>query len=199
MEHDIESARMTSESDESFSKLESGINLDSPYGNYIRCFRYKSSYIINLGPHFFIQVIIMILTTSFGTTLVYFSKNRIPNWCWYIYTGLYTIKLAANILMLVSDPGIISNNRKIEDENLENRHNVKFCKKCGVVDHSTYHCEDCDVCIREYDHHCGVIGKCIGGGNLVIFYVFVGSLPIFLWASIFIGIMVTQSEVNIHK
>lgn len=32
------------------------------------------------------------------------------------------------------------------------------------------HCDDCDVCISDHDHHCVFFGKCIGGGNIYCFY-----------------------------
>lgn len=38
------------------------------------------------------------------------------------------------------------------------------------TDVNAYHCEDCDVCIEDYDHHCVFFSKCIGGGNLMYFW-----------------------------
>lgn len=35
----------------------------------------------------------------------------------------------------------------------------------GVV-----HCYDCDRCCRRYDHHCPVLGNCIGKRNTCSFY-----------------------------
>ncbi len=34
------------------------------------------------------------------------------------------------------------------------------------------HCEDCNVCILNYDHHCVWTGKCIGKYNYYAFYIF---------------------------
>ena len=31
------------------------------------------------------------------------------------------------------------------------------------------HCEDCNACIDELDHHCPWMGKCIGKGNIAYF------------------------------
>ena len=28
------------------------------------------------------------------------------------------------------------------------------------------HCNICNICIRDYDHHCVFVGKCIGRGNM---------------------------------
>ena len=38
------------------------------------------------------------------------------------------------------------------------------------MDKNDYHCEDCEVCIQDYDHHCVFFSKCIGGGNIYAFW-----------------------------
>ena len=51
---------------------------------------------------------------------------------------------------------------------------VLYCVKCNVdVDEDMEHCEDCQVCVYDYDHHCVFFSKCIGGGNI---YCFGGSI-----------------------
>ena len=42
------------------------------------------------------------------------------------------------------------------------------------------HCRTCDICIYDKDHHCGVLGKCIGRGNIWCFYL------MFFWSFIYI-------------
>lgn len=49
-----------------------------------------------------------------------------------------------------------------------------------VVPRHARHCNDCDVCIEHYDHHCPWTSKCIGGGNLIQFYIFLAWTPIYL-------------------
>jgi hypothetical protein len=58
---------------------------------------------------------------------------------------------------------------------------MKNCTKCimAVPRHSR-HCNDCGVCVAHYDHHCPWTSKCIGGGNLIRFYCFLGMTPIYL-------------------
>ena len=42
-----------------------------------------------------------------------------------------------------------------------------WCSKCLVpTNRSQVHCGVCNICIKDYDHHCIFFGKCIGGGNM---------------------------------
>ena len=44
------------------------------------------------------------------------------------------------------------------------------CYQCNVYMHaSRVHCDLCDVCIDDLDHHCVFYSKCIGGGNVWYF------------------------------
>jgi hypothetical protein len=48
-----------------------------------------------------------------------------------------------------------------------------FCCICEIYrSPKSEHCDDCGVCISEYDHHCPWTSKCIGKGNLYYFYGF---------------------------
>lgn len=58
---------------------------------------------------------------------------------------------------------------------------VRICRICSFrMARGTYHCRSCDVCVRNYDHHCPWTSKCIGGSNLRRFYVFVTITPLYL-------------------
>mmetsp|Transcript_1454 Transcript_1454/g.1996 ORF Transcript_1454/g.1996 Transcript_1454/m.1996 type:complete len:131 (+) Transcript_1454:664-1056(+) len=52
-----------------------------------------------------------------------------------------------------------------------------WCQFCKLeVDSEAYHCEDCEVCIEDYDHHCVFFSKCIGGGNILCFWASIGGV-----------------------
>ena len=56
-----------------------------------------------------------------------------------------------------------------------------WCPDCKIIRKKEMcHCEDCDACITDYDHHCPWMGKCIGGGNLIAFYCFIGGFFFFM-------------------
>ena len=47
------------------------------------------------------------------------------------------------------------------------------CKWCGRIKlKCTKHCRMCNVCVEEFDHHCDLLGICIGKGNRKRFLLF---------------------------
>lgn len=76
---------------------------------------------------------------------------------------------------------------RLSEEAAEDQH---FCATCDLYTaKTTVHCEDCDVCIMGFDHHCPWTTKCIGSGNLLYFYGFLlGVLVTFLYSMVAIGL-----------
>ena len=65
---------------------------------------------------------------------------------------------------------------------------VYNCFKCNIeMTANMDHCDDCDVCVDDYDHHCVFFSKCIGGGNLKCFY---GSIGMLILNFVLIGVFV---------
>ena len=70
-----------------------------------------------------------------------------------------------------------------------------YCKldKSGGVD--LYHCDDCDVCIEDCDHHCVFFSKCIGGGNIACFWgTLIGVMFNFLNIAIMLGVSASKAK-----
>jgi hypothetical protein len=58
------------------------------------------------------------------------------------------------------------------------RQDYHYCEKCHFYlrkNKYASHCNDCDICIENYDHHCPWTGHCIGRNNLYSFYIFISS------------------------
>ena len=53
----------------------------------------------------------------------------------------------------------------------------EWCQICQLeVDITACHCSDCEVCIEQFDHHCVLFSKCIGGGNMYCFWGTIGGV-----------------------
>jgi hypothetical protein len=80
------------------------------------------------------------------------------------------------------DPGIIPRQRELEEAS-HHLGCVRWCAKCNVEQPvGTHHCNECDTCVMNLDHHCGVIGACIGDINMPSFSSFVLSAQCLLVA-----------------
>lgn len=71
------------------------------------------------------------------------------------------------------DPGFVT--RKTYPELVREYPYKFYCTKCMVTMKEKkmkkiYHCMDCDRCNFEHDHHCVILGMCIGKNNLYYFY-----------------------------
>ena len=46
-----------------------------------------------------------------------------------------------------------------------------YCEKCDIeLTKDMEHCDDCQVCVHDFDHHCIFYSKCIAKGNVCTFY-----------------------------
>ena len=74
----------------------------------------------------------------------------------------------------------------------------RICNICSVVktDRDTFHCDDCDVCIKSYDHHCPWTGKCIGANNIYPFYAWLVSIIVALLFSVLVVAVSVKFEVR---
>lgn len=53
---------------------------------------------------------------------------------------------------------------------------IKFCKTCRIYrPPRTTHCRVCDRCVSQFDHHCTLLGTCIGRNNYRAYFFFLFS------------------------
>jgi hypothetical protein len=82
-----------------------------------------------------------------------------------------------------------------------NIYNKRFCNFCLMKKPDrTHHCRQCKKCYRRMDHHCYILGTCIGIGNhkfffLTILYLFI--LLVFMVLTSFNNIYFYLSEYRV--
>jgi hypothetical protein len=143
------------------------------YGNIGNLFVIKyNKHVFVIGMNYYLNLLIFIIYFFLYIFINYYIYNlnyiafNISNFlllCALIFT---------HILLTISDPGIN-----------KSKHNLVKCTydKCNINRRKNYvHCILCDVCIRNLDHHCDFIGKCIGHRNYDIFVWFIICLLLYI-------------------
>jgi hypothetical protein len=90
-------------------------------------------------------------------------------------------------LTVAMNPGIVSEEHMGRGEG-----EVRYCKVCDRRKVEMTHCNECQVCVQDIDHHCGFFGKCIAGKQRFAFYsfllfMFMGFIVFFVGLSSYLG------------
>ncbi|KAL1528389.1 hypothetical protein AB1Y20_009739 [Prymnesium parvum] len=109
------------------------------------------------------------------------------------------VALACLCGLMFGDPGVVKRSvstcfpmpRQVADAleregKVQLQHNIvegqhEYCTRCllwrGTKSDGCHHCSTCQRCVRAFDHHCGVFGRCIAGngygGNMGYFKVLI--------------------------
>lgn len=146
-----------------------------------------------IGPHY-LGVITVTVLIFLGTSLnlnILHDKQLSYLLKLIIEVFIYMMMMLTLIFLLltaITDPGIILLNQvscleenhdtQSEKGGLANRHIINrgirlssdsYCEICDLNIDSRFnsrHCYDCNVCIRNHDHHCPWMGQCVGEGNI---------------------------------
>jgi len=122
-----------------------------------------------VGPHWFGPPCVMAILLFAST---YFTRHA--------HRNIGPISAAICVLMTLitayylvqtsfRDPGIVRTG--IPDHLTEQqRRRYRWCDHCqNFQPPSGVHCNDCNVCVAGFDHHCVWVGCCIGRNNLIYF------------------------------
>ncbi len=94
---------------------------------------------------------------------------------------LWSFRLLPILLFLVMfiDPGYVLDHEIQEGEyeqtdDKKRPKDGKYCEYCKLfVNRKTGHCFQCHHCVSNFDHHCGIMARCVGKTNVFLFYGFV--------------------------
>lgn len=76
---------------------------------------------------------------------------------------------------------------------------MKFCETCLIFRPSkSAHCNLCNNCVNEFDHHCIWLGTCVGRNNYPYFILFVSSLNFLILSVIVTCIWQLVGQANLH-
>lgn len=91
---------------------------------------------------------------------------------------LVTTGFVASYLVTCTDPGVYPRLKPAEADPLAGYEGLVFCRVCQIRrPPRTSHCYQCNVCVLDHDHHCGVLGGCVGMRSLRWFTLFLVCQP----------------------
>ena len=165
--------------DSSFIEKSSNKFLYKKKGNTFQFFgNSNGDALIIIGPHWYMIIIVIILITY-----IFYSILK----TFWIYSNIiiiiigfiiYFIFLFSYLITALINPGFPKNEKKILNNEIIKK-DYDYCDICLIytkIESKTIHCQMCDICIEEFDHHCPWTSKCIGKRNIFYFYIFIGSI-----------------------
>ena len=118
------------------------------------------------------------ITLSLMMGTLYVTWSAAPWGEWLVLMSLAITALIASFLVTATDPGIYPRLCPGEEDPLEYPGSTYVrCRVCNVRrPPRASHCYQCNVCVLEHDHHCGVLGGCVGIRSLRWFTLYLTSI-----------------------
>lgn len=144
---------------------------------------------LNLSENFYMGIGLVIFGIAFSMSVVVFFGFVHPSWCashHYVEdcyspsTGTYLLLLAVFLPAMylttkvtLSDPGYLSAGEVQDFREVHGAVAPKGHSEDGLpTELSVLRCSSCNVFIRGFDHHCHIIGACVGRRNYGLFLSF---------------------------
>ena len=136
--------------------------------------------LIILGPDTIYYVWIFSFVSFFSFVIYSLKNGHILFKILFIFGYLF-FAVTYTILLFIN-PGFPKNKNKVDPLMLQTHY--QQCKDCNSISLKqngklTIHCEECNICIEHFDHHCKFATKCIGRGNKGMFKLWLYSIGIF--------------------
>ena len=137
--------------------------------------------LIVIGPDVLYYIIIFSVS-SFFSIIFYSLKSSFVIMKFLFIIG-YLFYAITYTLLMVLNPGIPTDKSHIDLDELKKNYNQ--CSSCNCIFYKengyiTFHCNDCNVCVENFDHHCTFASKCIGKNNIFIFKLWLFSIPCYI-------------------
>lgn len=135
------------------------------------------------SPDFFVSIgLTVVVVVAATVTLCLVAQTT--GWISSISMPVMTVVILLAALVLIAlwatvlgDPGLVT--ELPDDVQGVDVVEVKdFLQRPEMSDHDTCACRVCGVLVRGFDHHCGVIGACIGERNMWSFILFLSSTAV---------------------
>lgn len=118
---------------------------------------------------------------------------------WNVFLALVALNVVLSIRTVFTDPGYIPPvNAKDEESGdgfglqkpnplvelvdpdyANDMFNLMYCRTCKHLrPKCSTHCKLCDVCVMHFDHHCTIVGACIGARNVGSFIAYLASVSL---------------------
>ena len=130
---------------------------------------------MSIGPHWFMTFFLNLLIISLGYILYIFVIKMLNIWFSFGYLFLFII------IIFLLDRTAILNPEIVMNKNID-KDNYLYCDRCKIYynpNDKVQHCSLCKVCIKNLDHHCVWVGKCVGKNNIKSFFEMIIAVALF--------------------
>ena len=122
----------------------------------------------------------------------------------FLLTIFYVLNFLNHMYLFLINPGIPSadcfSKNAIKTIPKEDRKYFQVCEICNIIVDNiddVRHCTECNICIKQLDHHCYWTGKCIAKNNYFTFQIFTfTTLLYYAWYAI---VFIVWCLINIAK
>ena len=137
--------------------------------------------LIMIGPDWFLYIGFCGGVTVGYTCFLIFCWKKLNIFLQIIGIASYSFYFISYSGTFLLNPGYPERNE--DSLNRRPKEKYKFCILCNIwvrIDRDISHCDECDICVEGYDHHCPWTGKCIGRKTQKYFYSFIASFILIL-------------------
>lgn len=137
--------------------------------------------IIVIGPQWYVFLFGFIIFTAFECFIYSILWEKSKGVLYFVGCIINLVQLVTYLFLFLSNPGIVVRPAN-KDEAM-----CRYCQCVKYVNQHQRHCQICDACFLNLDHHCPWTSKCVGYRNVFLFRAFIGfTMMMFMWLVVII-------------